>query len=476
MKTQTMKKLIVSSLLSFLFLTSYAQYNNERSGYDGDFFSLQGALDLFKESSSIKAFERKLNSEKHWANNLDLNYDGEIDYVRVEHRQQGNFHAIILQALVDRYEVQDVAVIEIEVLRRGEAILQIIGDEDLYGEEVVVEPVADYADYRRGYHAEYGDFVNVYYWRPVQYILDRQYRVYASPYRWQNYPTWWGPRIHISWNIFRPRLVVYSTRFHIVRRHRLVRVRDFYRPYRSYCPTVLQRSNTVRVRQGRAPIYRTQPSQPRNRNANAARSRNEVAQNSRNRSTTQRQAASSNSRKRSEASARPGKSDQNRSAASSNQRSRSFETPSRTSRSSAPKQRSADVQRPSRSASPERSRSATSPQSRRPARSSSQERSRSASPQSKRPSSSGASRSRSANRSASPQVRQESRSKASRSQSSSRSRATTPSASKARKPSGSSSRVRSSASSSKSKKSSTSSSSRTRSSSSSSKSRKGRGQ
>ncbi len=476
MKTQTMKKLIVSSLLSFLFLTSYAQYDTERSGYDGDFFSLQGALDLFKESASIRAFERKLNSEKYWANNLDLNYDGEIDYVRVEHRQQGNFHAIILQALVDRYEVQDVAVIEIEVLRRGEAILQIIGDEDLYGQEVVVEPVADYADYRRGYHSEYGDFVNVYYWRPVQYILDRQYRIYASPYRWQNYPTWWGPRIHISWNVFRPRIVIYSNRFHIVRRHRLVRVRDFYRPYRSYCPTVLRRTNTVRVRQGRAPIYRTQPSQPRNRNTNAARSRNEVAQNSRNRSTTQRQAAPSNSRKRTEAAARPGRSDQNRSAASSNERSRSFETPSRTSRSSAPKQRSAEVQRPSRSASPERSRSAN-PESKRPARSPSQERSRSASSPSRNPSTSGASRSRSANRSASPQVRQESRSKASRSQSSSRSRATTPSASKARKPSGSSSsRARSSSSPTKAKKSSPSSSSRTRSSSSSSKSRKGRGQ
>jgi hypothetical protein len=62
-----------------------------------------------------------------------LNYDGRIDYIRVEHRRQGNYHAIILQALVDRYEVQDVAVIEIEIIGRREAILQIVGDEDLYG-------------------------------------------------------------------------------------------------------------------------------------------------------------------------------------------------------------------------------------------------------------------------------------------------------------------------------------------------------
>lgn len=474
MKTRTMKKLLVCSLLSFLFLTSYAQYGDDRSGYDGDFFSLQGALDLFRESSNLRAFERKLNSEKYWVNNLDLNYDGEIDYVRVEHRQQGNFHAIILQALVDRYEVQDVAVIEIEVLRRGEAILQIIGDEDLYGQEVVVEPVDNYADYRRGYHSQYGDFVNVYYWRPVQNILDRQYRIYASPYRWQSYPSWWAPRICLSWNVFRPRIVIYSTRFHIVRRHRLVRVRDFYRPYRSYCPTVLQRTNTVRVRQGRAPIYRTQASQPRNRNANTSRSRNEVAQNPRSRATQQRQTGSSISRKRSQEAA--GKDTRKRSTAEASQRSRSYETTPRTSRNSSPKQRSTEVQRSSRT--------------------SSQGRARSTSPQSKTPSRTRSNTSRSSSRSASPNVRSESKPKPSTSrssQSSARSRSTTPSSSRARQSSGSSNRkvgsssqskarrspassskTRSSGSTSRSK--SSSSTGRSKSSSTNSRSRKGRGQ
>jgi len=459
-----MKKLLVCSLLSFLFLSSYAQYGDDRSGYDGDFFSLQGALDLFRESSNLRAFERKLNSEKYWVNNLDLNYDGDIDYVRVEHRQQGNFHAIVLQALVDRYEVQDVAVIEIEILRRGEAILQIIGDEDLYGREVVVEPVDDYADYRRGYHSQYGDFVNVYYWRPVQNILDRQYRIYASPYRWQYYPTWWAPRVCLSWNVFRPRVVIYSTRFHIVRRHRLVLVRDFYRPYRSYCPSVLQRTNTVRVRQGRAPIYRTQPSQPRNRNANTSRSRSEVAQTPRSRATPQRQTGSSISRKRSQEAA--GKDTRRRSTAEASQRSRSYDTPSRTSRNSSPKKRSAEVQRSSRT--------------------SSQGRARSTSPQSKTPSRTRTNTSRSSSRSTTPNVRRESkpRPSTSRSQSSSRSRSSTTSPSRARKSSGSSNRKvgsssqskarRSPASSSKSR--SSSSSSRSRSSSSNSRSRKGRGQ
>ena len=149
-----MKKLIFCWLLTGMFFSGYAQYDSDRTGYEGDFFSLEGALDLFKESSTLSEFERKINSEEYWVNNLDLNYDGRIDYVRVEHRQQGNFHAIVLQALVGRYEVQDVAVIEIEVIGRGEAVLQIVGDEDLYGEEVIVEPVEGYSDSRRGYHTD----------------------------------------------------------------------------------------------------------------------------------------------------------------------------------------------------------------------------------------------------------------------------------------------------------------------------------
>ncbi|MBX2871575.1 MAG: hypothetical protein KTR30_05730 [Saprospiraceae bacterium] len=461
-----MKKLLLSGLLCFLFFGVHAQYEDDRTGYEGDYFSLEGALDLFRESSTIRNFERRLNSEEYYVNNLDLNYDGRIDYVRVEHRQQGNFHAIVLQAVVDRYEIQDVAVIELEVIGRREAVLQIIGDEDLYGREVIVEPREDYADNRGRYHSDYGTYVNVFYWRPVQHILGRQYRTYVSPYRWRSYPTWWAPRIQLSWGIFRPRIVIYSNRFIVVRRHRVVRVHNFYRPYRTYCPTVLQRTNTVRVRQGRQPINRGQAGQPRNRNAGNSRNRNEVVQNPRNvdRANSRQQASSSVSRKRTQEAA--GQDTRRRSTAEASQRSRSYETPSRTSRNSAPKQRTAETRKPSRTYSQ------------------GQGRSRSASTQTRTPAKTRSSQSRSSSRSSSPQVRQPSRSKASSSRSTTRARSSTPSSSKARSSSGSRSRAattspsksRKSSTSSNRSKSSSSSGSRSRSSSSSSKSRKGRGQ
>jgi hypothetical protein len=255
-----MKKIIFSCLLSlFAFLIADAQYRTARTGYEGDYFSLEGALELFKQSRTLMDFERRLNTQENWVNNLDLNYDGRIDYIRVEHRRQGNYHAIILQALLGRYEVQDVAVIGIEIIGPREAVLQIIGAEDLYGEEVIVEPVDGYHDSRRGYHSNYGGYVNVYHWPPVQYILGRQYRVYTSPYRWEYYPAWWSPWVQFTWSVFHPRIVIYHRHYLIVPRRRVIHVYNFYNTYRSYSYNVVLRTNEVRIKHGKPPIHRAAP-------------------------------------------------------------------------------------------------------------------------------------------------------------------------------------------------------------------------
>lgn len=238
-----------------------AQRGEERTGYDGDFFSLEGAIDLFKNSNTIADFERRLNQEDTWVNNLDLDRDGQIDFIRVEHIRQGNFHAIVLQVPLNRYDVQDIAVIEIEKTGRRRAMLQIVGDEDIYGEEVIVEPYDTYGysggrggpnadfDFRRGY-------VNVYWWAPVRHIFGRHYRIYRSPYYWSYYPSYWRPWRPCAWNIFRPRIVIFHRHYHIVSYHRLYRVHNFYRPYRHYSYDVFYRSNQVRVQRGRPALQR----------------------------------------------------------------------------------------------------------------------------------------------------------------------------------------------------------------------------
>ncbi len=257
-----MKKIIFSWLLSIVFLSATtAQRGEERTGYDGDFFSLEGAIELFKNSNTIADFERRLNQEDTWVNNLDLDRDGQIDFIRVEHIRQGNFHVIVLQVPLNRYDVQDIAVIEIEKTGRRSAMLQIIGDEDIYGEEVIVEPIDQYGysggrggpnadyDFRRGY-------VNVFWWSPVRHIFGRDYRIYRSPYYWSYYPSYWRPWRPCGWNIFRPRIVIYHHHYHHVHFHRLRHVHNFYRPYRHYSHHIVHRSNEIRVSHGRPAIQR----------------------------------------------------------------------------------------------------------------------------------------------------------------------------------------------------------------------------
>jgi hypothetical protein len=316
-----MKKLILSWLLGVLFLSAtIAQRGTNRTGYEGDYFSLEGAIELFQQSNSIRDFERKINTEDNWVNNLDLNYDGRIDYIRVEHRRQGDFHAIVLQVPIDRYNVQDVAVIEIEKTGRREAILQIVGDEDLYGEEIIVEPFEGkgYSSDRGGPNVDYGfrrGFVNVYWWTPVQHIFGRRYQVYVSPFSWRYYPSWWSPWRPCAWNVFQPRVIVYHTHYHRVHHHRVARVHHFYKPNRAYCPRVAQRSNKVRIKHGKAPIHRKPAKEKKKKNGpisrnkkfekkqntsssrnkgnqrgtitNKPRSKNEVKQRSKNKSRTQ---------------------------------------------------------------------------------------------------------------------------------------------------------------------------------------------
>ncbi|NND04765.1 MAG: hypothetical protein HKN87_00175 [Saprospiraceae bacterium] len=252
-----MKKIWMSCFLVVtLFITAIAQYADERTGYDGDFFSLEGAIEVFKNARSIRNFERRINSRDNWVNNLDLNFDGKTDYVRVIHRRQGIYHAIILQVPLGRRDVQDIAVIEIEKTGRREAILQIVGDRDIYGEEVIVEPIETFRNTSNYHRSRNAAFVNVYYWPAVQSMFDRDYRIYASPYRWNYYPTWWSPWRPYSWTIYRPRIITYYSSCRIVRNYRSPRVHRFYWNHRSHSRVVVHRTKRIRHQRGTAHVFK----------------------------------------------------------------------------------------------------------------------------------------------------------------------------------------------------------------------------
>jgi hypothetical protein len=202
----------------------FAQGKTDSLGLPGDNFDLAGALELFKKSDTPEAFEKAINSSDNEVNNLDLNADGKVDYVKVIDNKDGDSHTMVLQVAVTKSETQDVAVIEIEKTKDGNAHVQIVGDEELYGKDHILEPKDASAvssekikkdvetdDVYKGkndnntntqtneYVANPNVVVNVWPWPAVQYMYSPGYMVWVSPWYWGYYPGWWNPWMPVYW-------------------------------------------------------------------------------------------------------------------------------------------------------------------------------------------------------------------------------------------------------------------------------------
>lgn len=111
-------------------------YNNDWSFY----LDLQAVAAAFAESNSVQEFERLLNSSRYMINNLDLNRDGWIDYLRVIEVRQSYYHTFLIQACLAPNVFQDVATLIAE-WRSDRLYVEVIGDSWLYGYNYVVRPV-----------------------------------------------------------------------------------------------------------------------------------------------------------------------------------------------------------------------------------------------------------------------------------------------------------------------------------------------
>ena len=129
---------------------------------------------LFAESQSLKQFETLLNNPDSVFCNLDINGDGNVDYLRVVGVSEGDDRLIVLQAVLAPDIYQDVASIYVEKEEKTNSIaIQIIGDEYVYGTNYIVEPI--------------------YIYRPLiyNYLWAPSWVAYISPYYWDCYPYWW---------------------------------------------------------------------------------------------------------------------------------------------------------------------------------------------------------------------------------------------------------------------------------------------
>lgn len=190
----------------------------DSTGLPGDHFDLAAALEMLKQSGSPEEFEKNLNKEENGVNNLDLNGDGTIDYIQVVEFSEGDVHAFALRIAVNKEESQDIAVIDIEKTDETSARLQIIGDEELYGNDAILEPYDEVIQGGKSGPSPATEikvvFVNVWTWGFIRFIYRPNYVVWASPYYWGYYPPFWKPWKPYGWRHYRKRMFVYGPMYH----------------------------------------------------------------------------------------------------------------------------------------------------------------------------------------------------------------------------------------------------------------------
>lgn len=250
-----LKSLLLNlTVFTALSLTAHAQQDS--TGMPGDNFSLQGALEMFKQAGSPEEFEKLINTEDKNVNNLDLNGDGEIDYIKVIDNADKDAHAFVLQVAVSETENQDIAVIELEKTGDTTAVMQIIGDEDIFGEQVIVEAseegdeIEENKEQSNGPTANFLEgnriIVNVFFWPGVRYVYRPVYRPWVSPWRWRHYPNYWRPWRPYAWHVFHPRRIYYHRHYAVVHTHRVLAAHRVYAPRRVSSVTVRTRTTVAR--------------------------------------------------------------------------------------------------------------------------------------------------------------------------------------------------------------------------------------
>ena len=181
----------LASLLMVLFLTTTIQLSAQRrvtvEAINNDIsysLDLKAVASIFGDSRTLEDFERRLNDYDAQISNLDLNSDGEIDYLRVIETSENNLHLVVIQAILDRDVFQDVATIVVERDRYRRTYVQVIGDPYMYGYNYIIEPV-----YLRTPR------IFSWFWTP-------RYKRWYSPYYWGYYPRHYHHRRPIEINLY----------------------------------------------------------------------------------------------------------------------------------------------------------------------------------------------------------------------------------------------------------------------------------
>lgn len=197
--------------------------------------------ELFKGSENLQAFERAVNNPEIGVNNLDLDENGEVDFLRVQEAVADDTHVVVVQATLDKDEVQDVATLEVEKVSDNQYNFQIRGDEEIYGPDYYVAPAE----------------IEVYRWPIINLMYRPVYHPYRSTFYFGFYPTWYRPFRPVSVGVYRTRTVRFTVRptFAVTRTTRVRTVsKVHYTPARS---TKVKRKTTITHTRGKTTVTRS---------------------------------------------------------------------------------------------------------------------------------------------------------------------------------------------------------------------------
>jgi len=219
----------------------------------GENLDLQAVMELFMDSESVEDFEKALNDSTNEINNLDLNENGEVDYIRVVEHVDGDSHVLVLQVPLAENEYQDVATINIEK-NDDKYVIQAAGDTEIYGEDYYVEPVPEE-------EAQANTTIVV-----VNVMYGVGYSPWISPYRWRVYPVWWRPWRPHPVSVYRSRVVRHHRHAYRHTRHRsTVRAHNTYKTHRKTSTYAKQKNKqnvqTTKKKQQTKNKYQTQNKQ-----------------------------------------------------------------------------------------------------------------------------------------------------------------------------------------------------------------------
>jgi len=140
----------------------------------GEGLNLMAVGELLKEAKDGEEFERLLNSPDQGVNNLDLDEDGQVDYIYVTEFGDSQVKGFSLTTQPAPGEVQEVATIEVEKADQ-QANVEIQGNPQIYGQN-------------HYYHSRFGlmDFL-------ILSWLFQPRPLYASPWGYGSYPPRYNP-------------------------------------------------------------------------------------------------------------------------------------------------------------------------------------------------------------------------------------------------------------------------------------------